>query len=67
MSTKAARLALASKCIDAVNSGKDSDIEAVFAPDFKLIIPGTGGRESHDMPIPPGIDGIRVLLFSNFN
>jgi len=57
MSTKAERLAVVSKVIAAVNSGKDSDIDGAFAQDFKLIVPGTGGRESNDMPMPPGIDG----------
>jgi len=57
MSTKAERLAVVSKTIAAVNSGKESDIEAAFATDFKFIIPGTGGRESHGVPTPPGIDG----------
>jgi hypothetical protein len=57
MSTKAERLAVTSKVAAAVNSGKDSDIEGAFAQDFKMIVPGTGGRESHDIPIPPGIDG----------
>ena len=57
MSTKAERLAVVSKVIAAVNSGKESDIEAAFAQDFKLIVPGTGGRESNDIPMPPGIDG----------
>ena len=57
MSTKAERLAHVPKVIAAVNSGKDSDLEAVFAQDFKMIVPGTGGREANDMPLPPGIEG----------
>jgi len=64
MSSKAERLAHVPKVIAAVNSGKESDIEAVFAKDFKMIVPGTGGRESRDMPIAPGIDGKLRLMFS---
>jgi hypothetical protein len=55
--SKAERLAFVPKVVAAVNSGKHSDLEAVFAQDFKLLIPGTGGREAKDMPIPPGIEG----------
>ena len=62
MSTKAERLAHVPKVIAAVNSGKDSDIEAVFAKDFKTIIPGTGGREELSMPMPPGVEGKRLIL-----
>jgi hypothetical protein len=57
MSTKEERLAHIAKLVAAANSGKESDIEAVFAKDHKEIIPGTGGREFHGMPLPPGIDG----------
>lgn len=62
MSTKAERLAHIPKIIAAINSGKDEDIDAVFAQDFKMIVPGTGGREAKDMPLPPGIDGTPALL-----
>ena len=55
--SKAERLAFVPKITSAVTSGKDSDIEAVFAQDFKMLIPGTGGREAKDVPIPPGIEG----------
>jgi hypothetical protein len=55
--SKAERLAFIPKITAAVTSGKDSDLEAVFAQDFKMIIPGTGGREAKDVPIPPGIEG----------
>ena len=55
--SKAERLAFIPKITAAVTSGKDSDLDAVFAQDFKLIIPGTGGREAKDVPIPPGIEG----------
>jgi len=64
MSTKAERLAVVSRVIAAVNSGKEADIEAAFAQDFKSIVPGTGGRVSHDTPMPPGIDGKTLLLIS---
>jgi hypothetical protein len=63
MSTKAERLAVVSKVVAAINSGKDADIDAAFAQDFKMIIPGTGGRESHGMPMPPGIDGNNASSF----
>jgi len=60
MSTKADRLALVPKVVAAINSGKESDIEAVFAHDFKWIVPGTGGREAQTIaPVPPGIAGKR--------
>ena len=62
--SKQERLAFVSKVTAAVTSGKDSDIEAVFAQDFKLLIPGTGGREAKDMPIPPGIDGKYMPAFN---
>ena len=55
--SKAERLAFVPKITSAAASGKDSDIEAVFAQDFKMLIPGTGGREAKDVPIPPGIEG----------
>lgn len=55
--SKAERLAFIPKIAAAVTSGKDSDIEAVFAQDFKPIIPGTGGREAKEIPIPTGIEG----------
>jgi hypothetical protein len=55
--SKAERLAFVPKITSAITSGKDSDIEGVFAQDFKMLIPGTGGREAKDVPIPPGIEG----------
>ena len=45
------------RLIEAIESGEDAKLEAVFAQDFKFVVPGTGGRESNDIPIPPGIDG----------
>jgi len=59
--SKAERIAFVPKITAAVTSGKDSDIEAVFAQDFKSLIPGTGGREAKDMPIPAGIEGSYCL------
>jgi len=59
--SKANRLAVIPKVTAAVTSGKDSEIEAVFAQDFKMLIPGTGGREAKDMPLPPGIEGTCCL------
>ena len=59
--SKAERLAFVPKITAAVQSGTDSDLESVFAPDFKMLIPGTGGREAKDMPIPPGIAGAPSL------
>ena len=58
MTSKQERLAIVPKVMAAINSGNDSDLDEVFAQDFKFIVPGTGGRESHDWPIPPGIEGI---------
>jgi hypothetical protein len=62
--SKANRLAVIPKVTAAVTSGKDSEIEAVFAQDFKMLIPGTGGREAKDMPLPPGIEGTCCLQWS---
>ena len=57
MSTKAEKLAFIPTVVEAVRTGKEEDIEAAFHPDFKMLVPGTGGRESKEMPAPPGIAG----------
>ena len=56
--TKEERLATIPKIVEAVATGDEAKIEAVFAQDFKMLVPGTGGREANDMPLPPGIAGI---------
>lgn len=61
--SKAERLSLIPKIVEAVATGDESKIEAVFAQDFKMIIPGTGGKEAKDIPLPPGIAGISLTFF----
>ena len=61
--SKEERLSFVPKIVDAVATGDESKIDAVFAQDFKMIVPGTGGREAKDMPLPPGIAGISLPLF----
>ena len=66
MSTKAERLAFVHKLAAAVNSGNEADLDAAFASDFKFIVPGTGGREAHGPPLPPGSEGKITYLLSSF-
>ena len=59
--TKEERLATIPKIVEAVATGDEAKIEAAFAQDFKMLVPGTGGREAKDVPLPPGIAGISRL------
>jgi hypothetical protein len=62
MSTKAEKFAFAPKMIKCLDSGDESLIEETFAQDFKMLVPGTGGRPSKDFPLPDGIAGSSFLL-----
>lgn len=44
------------------NSEDESKIDECFAQDFKMLVPGTGGREFNEIPLPPGIAGIMHSL-----
>jgi hypothetical protein len=59
--SKAEKLAFIPKLLDCLLSGEESKIEECFAQDFKMLVPGTGGRESNEIPLPPGIAGIILL------
>ena len=67
MSTKAEKLAFAKKIEHAIDSGDMKAVEDCFDPDFKMIVPGTGGRESKDFPMPPGRAGILSSPFYKSN
>ena len=56
--SKAEKLAFVPKLLDCISSGEESKIEECFAQDFKMLVPGTQGRESNEIPLPPGIAGI---------
>lgn len=57
MSTKAEKLEFVKKIEHAIDSGDMKKVEECFDPDFKTIVPGTGGRESKDFPLAPGRAG----------
>lgn len=40
-----------------LNSGDESMGDELFADDFKMLVPGTGGRDAPGMPMPPGKEG----------
>jgi hypothetical protein len=62
MSTKAEKFAYVPKLLKSLNSGDESLIEETFAQDFKMLVPGTGGRPSKDLPLPDSIAGSSFLL-----
>lgn len=57
--TKEEKLAFTEKFMKALNSKDESRLDDCFAQDFKMTVPGTGGREVNDIPLPPGIAGSR--------
>lgn len=62
--TKEEKLKLFKRLSEYLNTNDQSICEEVFAQDHKMIIPGTGGKESKEIPIPPGIDGTLPSLCS---
>lgn len=44
-----------------LNSGDEALGDELFADDFKMIVPGTGGRDAPGMPIPPGKEGCNYI------
>jgi len=62
--TKEEKLKLFKRLSEYLNTNDQSICEEVFAQDFKMIIPGTGGKESKEIPLPPGIDGPSLLARS---
>lgn len=67
--SKAEKLAFVPKLLECITSGDESKLDECFAQDFKMLVPGTNGRESNEIPLPPGIAGmihfltIQVLIF----
>jgi hypothetical protein len=59
--SKADKLAYFQKLNEYLNSGDESMGDELFADDFKLIVPGTGGRDAPGMPIPPGKEGAILI------
>lgn len=67
--TKEEKLAFYPKLFEALNTGDEAQLDECFHPDFKMIVPGTGGtRESKELPLPPGSAGKSSTdrLHSNF-
>ena len=64
--TKEEKLAFFKKFMGALNSKDESLLDDCFAQDFKMTVPGTGGREANDIPLPPGIAG-SFLIKSRLN
>jgi hypothetical protein len=55
--TKDEKLVYYKKLNAYLNSGDESMGDELFADDFKMLVPGTGGRDAPGMPIPPGKEG----------
>jgi hypothetical protein len=55
--SKEEKLSYFKKLSEYLNTGDESLGDELFADDFKLIVPGTGGRDAPGMPIPPGKEG----------
>jgi ketosteroid isomerase-like protein len=55
--SKEEKVAFIAKFLKALNSKDESLLDDCFAQDFKMTVPGTGGREANDIPLPPGIAG----------
>ena len=55
--SKEEKLAFIAKFHEALNSKDESLLDDYFAQDFKMTVPGTGGRPANDLPIPPRIAG----------
>jgi hypothetical protein len=60
--SKAEKLELVGRLHEALNSRDLSRLDEFFAQDFKMTVPGAGGREVNDMPIPAGIAGLPHLV-----
>ena len=58
--SKEEKIAFIAKFLKALNSKDESLLENCFAQDFKMTVPGTGGKEGdHHLPLPSGIAGYR--------
>ena len=55
--SKEEKIVFMKKFHEALNSKDESCLDDYFAQDFKMTVPGTGGREVKDIPLPPGIAG----------
>ena len=55
--TKAEKMEFFPKLSVLLNTNDQSLVNELFDQDFKMLVPGTGGREVNAMPLPPGIAG----------
>ena len=55
--TREEKVALFKRLNEFLDTNDQAICEEVFAQDHRMIIPGTGGKESKEFPVPPGIKG----------
>src|SRR2546423_2825942 len=55
--TREEKVALFKRLNEFLDTNDQAICEEVFAQDHRMIIPGTGGKESKEFPVPPGIEG----------
>jgi len=58
--TKEEKVALFKRLNEFLDTNDQAICEEVFAQDHRMIIPSTGGKESKEFPVPPGIEGIAL-------
>lgn len=65
--TREEKVALFKRLNEFLNTNDQAICEEVFAQDHRMIIPGTGGKESKEVPVPSGIEGTTLnnLLFNS--